>query len=234
MYLLFPQGYQAMNSNRIERIQSRLDRITRKWWFFLVVIVLQFLIPSYAAKNFTPAEIGNIVPSVLTQAFINQWEPVYPLFKVIHIVLIILIPLLKNRISRIFSIYVAITYLLFAFLQNIAITGKYGLAIVTTNVLMFILVALVWIWEAIAGKNDFTGVKIPLWRYWVVPLAFLAFWYPLNMQSMQPDFNPLLIFTSSAGLAFCLMTPVYIAILTLYYPKGNMVTLRINIPIGVI
>src|SRR4030042_2455649 len=106
MYLLFPQGYQAMNSNRIERIQSRLDRITHKWWFFLIVIVLQFLIPSYAAKNFTPAEIGNIVPAVLTQAFINQWEPVYPLFKVLPIVLIISIPMLTNRISLIFVFYV--------------------------------------------------------------------------------------------------------------------------------
>jgi hypothetical protein len=65
-------------------------------------------------------------------------------------------------------------------------------------------------------------------------LAFLAFWFPLNPESMKPDFNPSYIFTNSVGLAFCNMTPVYLAILTLYYPRINMVTLRITSLLGVI
>jgi hypothetical protein len=222
-----------LNKNKIDSIQARLERLTRKWWFYVIIIVLQFVIPSYAAKGFTPSEIGDLMSSVFPQALINGWAPLYPLFKVIPIILMVLIILIKNRVSRAFSIYVAISYILFAILQNIANTDKYGLAIITTNIFMFLLVSFSWVWESIAGKNDFILPKLPWWRYWVVPLAFLAFWYPLNPE-MQPDFNPLLLLTSSAGLAFCLMTPVYIALLTLFYPGVNMVTLRITSFIGII
>ncbi|MHC4337158.1 MAG: hypothetical protein ACYSTG_04310 [Planctomycetota bacterium] len=34
------------------------------------------------------------------------------------------------------------------------------------------------------------------------------------------------------GPAFCLMTPVYAGLLTLYYPKVNMVTLRVTSLVG--
>ena len=90
------------------------------------------------------------------------------------------------------------------------------------------------VWEALAQKNDFTPRKQPLWKYWVVPFAFLAFWYPANSNTFMPDFNPLYIFTNAAGLFFCMMTPVYLAILTLYYPRVNMATLRVTSFVGLI
>jgi len=78
--------------------------------------------------------------------------------------------------------------------------------------------------------------KAPAWKYWVFPLAFLAFWFPHSITdgSVVPDFNPTSILTSEAGLTFCMMTPVYLAILTLYYPRINMTTLRITSLVGVI
>jgi len=75
---------------------------------------------------------------------------------------------------------------------------------------------------------------LTIYRYWVALLAFLAFWYPLNPDTMKPDFNPLYFLTSSAGLTFCMMTPVYLAILTLYYPKINMATMRVTGLVGII
>jgi len=223
-----------MKDNKIETTQRKLEKITGKWWFYLVFVVVQFMILPYVAKGYDWTKGGEILGSIFSQAIIESWEPVYPLFKVIPVVLVLLIIFIKNKVTRLFSAYVAISYILFAVLQNIAITEEYGLAIVTGNLVMFLIVAASWIWEAIAKKNDLSPVKPPAWKYWVAPLAFLAFWYPLNPQTMQPDFNSLYLLTSSAGLAFCLMTPVYLTILTFYYPRVNLVTLRITSLVGAI
>jgi len=51
---------------------------------------------------------------------------------------------------------------------------------------------------------------------------------------MMPDFNPLYLLTSGAGLTFCMMTPVYLAVLTLHYPKVNMATMRVTNLVGII
>ena len=127
--------------------------------------------------------------------------------------------LFENKISGVFSLYVGITYLLFAILQGIAITDKYGFGIVTGNFILMVIVAIFWFWKVSVNRNNFTSQKLPIIRYWVVPLAFLAFWHPANLESMKPDFNLAYLFTNPAGLAFCMMTPVYLGILTLYYPK---------------
>ncbi|MHC4693384.1 MAG: hypothetical protein ACYS67_11645, partial [Planctomycetota bacterium] len=71
-----------------------------------------------------------------------------------------------------------------------------------------------------------------IWRYWVVPLAVLAFWYPSSRG--RPDFNPVLLFTNSAGLAFCLMTPVYVGLLSLYWPRVNLPAMRVTSLVGLI
>jgi len=111
--------------------------------------------------------------------------------------------------------------MLFAFLQSIAVTEKYGLGIITLNLVMFTLVASFWFWEASIQKNDFTPQKQPSWKYWVIPTAFLAFWYPCSISGVSAvqDFNPVKLLTNEAGLTFCMMTPVYLSILTLYHPR---------------
>lgn len=51
---------------------------------------------------------------------------------------------------------------------------------------------------------------------------------------MTPDFSPLHAIFGPAGMAFCLMTPVFLAILILCYPRANLVTLRVTGVFGVI
>jgi len=149
--------------------QGKLDYLTRKWWFFLLFILLQF-IPSYTSKGYDPAEAGSIPVEILSHTFVYDFPSLFPIFKIIPVILIISIIFLKNAVTRVFSVYAGITYLLFAFLQNIAITEKYGLGILTTNVIMLSLVAVFWFWEAFVQKNDFAAPKRAGWRYWVVPL----------------------------------------------------------------
>jgi len=49
-----------------------------------------------------------------------------------------------------------------------------------------------------------------------------------------PDFIPVLFFTNESGLTFCMMTPLFLALLTLFHPKVNLATLRVNGLIGII
>ncbi|MCJ7790751.1 MAG: hypothetical protein MUP69_11390, partial [Candidatus Atribacteria bacterium] len=223
-----------MMEGNLEKKQLKLESITRKWWFFLFFILIQFIIPPYASKGFEITEMGNFIGEVLSHSLVYNFPVFYPIFKVLPLILLIYIVLFRKKFTGLFSIYVGITYILFAFLQNIAFTEKYGLGIMTVNIVMFTLVALFWFWEAIIQKNDFTTPIKSSAKYWVIPLAFLAFWYPLNPETMRPDFNIFYLFTNGAGLAFCLMTPVYISLLILYYPRVNIATLRVTSLVGVI
>lgn len=170
----------------------------------------------------------------LRNAFVYSYPGIFPVFKIIPIVLIVLIAIFRNRVGRLFNIYVAFSYMLFAIGQNIAATEKYGVSICTVNLIMFPLVAGFWAWEAIVLQNDFSPAKIPVWRYWVVPLALLAFLAPGKPRAGMTDFSPVYLFTNGAGMAFCMMTPVYIGLLTLYWPKVNIATLRVTSLVGLI
>jgi len=220
-----------MKEENIEKIQRKLESITRKWWFFLIFILIQF-IPPYTSKAIPLSEIGRGTREILSNAIVFLCTPLFPIFKIIPLILVISIIIFRNRVSRLFSFYVAVSYVLFAFLQSIAYTEKYGLGILTLNLLMVLIVAIFWFWEIIAQKNDFTVQKQPLWRYWVIPFAFIAFWYPANSDTFMPDFNPIYLFTNVAGLTFCMMTPVFLAVLTMYYPRVNIATLRVTGLVG--
>ena len=215
--------------------QNKLDWITRKWWFFLIFVLLILVVPPYASKGYKfPEEWPDVTMQVLGRAIIYSHPELFPIFKIIPIILLIGIIIFRDKVACLFSIYVSTSYVLFAFGQSIAITEKYGVSICTINVVMFLIVAGFWAWEAVVLQNDYTLRKLPIWRYWVVPLALLAFWYPLNRQTGMPDFNPVYLFTNGAGLAFCTMTPLYVGVLTLYYPKVNIATLRVTSLVGFI
>jgi len=222
-----------MNAKDIENIQKKLEAAKWKWWFYLVFVLIQF-IPSYASKGFDPRKMGEVIGIILQNAVISSLETWYPLFKVIPIILVALMILRIRGITRWFNLYVGISYVLFAFLQHVAITEEYGFSIVMSNLIMLLVVAAFWFWDVLAQKNELTPVEQPTWKYWVVPVAFLAFWYPLNPNTFMPDFNPTYLFTNAAGLTFCMMTPAYLAILMLYYPKINIATLRVTGLAGII
>ena len=211
---------------------GKLERITRRWWFFGLFVLMQFTIPPYASKGYKIEDWGNVIQQALGNAIVGQHPEIYPFFKVIPIILLVCIIIFRNKVGRLFAIYAGITYALFAMGQSIAITEQYGVTICTINVVMFLIVAAFWAWEAVVPQNDYTLKKLRIWRYWVVPLAVLAFWYPASKG--RPDFNPVYLFTNGAGLAFCMMRPVYVGLLTLYWPRVNMPAMRVTNLVGFI
>jgi hypothetical protein len=214
--------------------QSKIERITRRWWFFGLFVLIQFL-PPYASKGYKfPEEWGDVIMHALRYAFVYSYPRLFPIFKIIPIILIIGIIFFRNKFARIFNIYVAFSYVLFALGQSIAVTGRYGVAICTVNVVMFLVIAAFWAWESIVLQNDFKPAGIPLFRYWVVPLLLIAFWYPLDFLTARPDFNPVHLFTNVAGVTFCMMTPVYLGLLSLYWPRVNIPAMRVTSLVGLI
>ncbi len=210
-----------------------LKLVTQKWWPFLLPLFL-FCIPPYTSSGYAPLEVGHVNAYILTHTIKNSFHSLYPVFKVIPMGLALSIFLFGNKTAKLFSLYAAISYILFAFLQSISFTEAYGLGICLAHLALSLLVAAFWSAEVKSRRNDFTPRKQPLWKYWGVVLALLALWEPANPITGMPDFNLTYLLTSGGGLAFCMMTPVYLAMLTLYYPKVNLTILRATSVIGIL
>lgn len=118
----------------------------------------------------------------------------------------ILLACFPTRMSRPFSVYASLCYVLFN-TQNIAITERYGLSAVTTNIILFSLVATAWAWEAAVGKNDFSTIHQPYWKFFIPAVALFAFWLPISPTTGEPDFKVSYFLTSGSALTFCLMPP---------------------------
>jgi len=219
---------------RIEDIQRTLEAKTRRWWFFVALIALQFLVLPFSSKGFFPEKTAEIIGYTLSHAIFFKCVPVFPVFQVIAILVFILIPILRRRMRLVLAVHAGVSYVLFAVLQNIAIAPRYGVSVVTVNVVMFLLVAATWFLEAGSARNDLSPHKRAAWQYLVIPPAVLAFWLPINWSTGLPDFRLVHFLTSGSALAFCTMTPVYVAVLIVFYPRVNFVTLRVTGAIGVI
>ena len=158
-----------MEASRLSNIQRTLETITCKWWFLAALLLIQFFTPTYAAKGFDPRGTQQLIIAVFSNAPLYAYPAVFPVFKVLTILLIAGIIFLGDRVTRIFHAYAGTIILASAWLQNMADTPEYGSAIITGNIIVFTVVALLWIWEAVVKKSDFSPQKLPLWRYWVVP-----------------------------------------------------------------
>jgi hypothetical protein len=206
---------------------TTLERLSGRWWFLLILFLL-FFIPSYSAVEIDPVEIPKLIVEILSNPLIYSFPVIYPLFKIIPIVFIVLLAMTKNRAVRAFDIYVAALSLGFASLQTTAVTGMYGLSILTGNLVVYTIVAFFWVVDAVVKENEITGDNRTLWRYWVAPFAFFSFWYPIDTATLAPDFSPLYMLSSESGLTYCMMTPVLLAIVMIFFSKLNRAAIRVT------
>ena len=79
--------------------------------------------------------MGEVIGVILQNAIISSLEIWYPLFKLIPIILVALMVLRIRGVTRWLNIYAGISYVLFAFLQHVAITEEYGFSIVISNLI---------------------------------------------------------------------------------------------------
>lgn len=213
-------------------LQERLEAATKRWWFWLIVVLIQF-VPPITTFPYDPSRTSEVIGNILGSAYAMQWVSLYPVMNLLAIIMVAGVFVFRNRWRRPFALYAGTAYMIYAFLQNVA-HFRNGYGVVSNNVVMFVLVGLVWFLEAGSLRNDFRSMRFSIWRVWTIPLAVVAFWYPLRLSTMMPDFNPMNALFGPAGMAFCLMTPAFLTILALCYPHTNVVTLRVTGVFGVI
>lgn len=215
---------------------TRAERLTRRWWFYLLVLILFFL-PSYTVLPLDSAKTPELIIEVLSKPIAYNIPSLFPFFKIITLALVFwLIFQPKELISRIFYVWAGINLLIVAVFQNISLTPTYGFAILVGNVIVMGLVGLLWISAAFkpVGNDLNFSKKLPWWRYWVILPALVAFWYPVSTTSGMPvpNFAPLGFIANEAGLTFCMMMPFYLAALTIAYPNVDLIVLRVSGFIG--
>jgi hypothetical protein len=213
--------------------QLRLDAVTKKWWLYPLLLLL-FFIPIYAARNYDPRQVVDLIGQVLSAPLIYAFPVLMPIAKIATVVVIIGVLIYGNTMRRVFNLYVAVLYLAIALFQTTAVTDTYGLVVLSGNMALVLVVALVWVWEVVAERNDFGARKRPLWRWWVALLAVVSLLAPVDANTMSPDFSLVRLLTNEAGLTFCMMTPVVLAVLTMFFPAVNLVVFRVLSFVGMI
>ena len=217
----------------VDGFQKTLEKLTKRWWFLLVLAII-FFIPSYTSTGANSQEIPNIIKAVLQNPFIVKFPIFFIISKVIIIGLIALLIFKGKRMARIFNIFAVLFYIAISLFQNMAITDNYGFVVLTGNLIIVFIVALFWIWEALALKNDFSTINMPIQKWWLILLAILAFWFPVNMNTFTPEFSLSKLFDNDSMLTFCMITPVILTVLTLFHPRINIAVLRITGYVGIL
>jgi len=212
------------------KLESITVYLTKKWWFYLLIALL-FFVPSYSAKPVNPQETSLLIVEVLKNPLIHIFETAYPILKALFIILLILLIILQDKISYFFTIYITILLFIISIFQNMGTTETYGFSVITGNIVIQMIVVIFLVLELFIKKNRFSTGARPLWKWWVAPFAVLAFWMPMGT-SGEPNFNLLYFFTNESILTYCMLTPVIIAIFTIYFPNVNIPVLRIMSYVG--
>ncbi len=219
-------------------MNDKILKLTRKWWFYLIIVILNLAIPPIATNNFKIEDAGSIINTTLRYSLsITSWEPFAIPFQIIFIAVILLLFISKVKyfIQKYFALFIGFTYLLYTIGQNIALTEKYGVSIITINIIMFLFVAYSWFVEFKEQKNKYTFGNWKIKYIWLVVLSIIAFWAPIDYSSApMVDLHLKYFITSGSALAFCLTTPLLLTIMTLNIPHINIFTYRITALIGFI
>lgn len=198
---------------------------------FIILLICTFL-PTLAAVPFAQEESTLVIRDVFMQTSVAYlW--LSPAIHVITILLLVALYRYGSRVGKVADAFFGILFLFFAFGNHIAVTENYGFVVLTGNLVPILIVGLFWMWEVYKPLNVYVFQRLPAWRYWVLPFVFLAFWSPMNAE-LRPDFNPLLLLTSSFGVMYCPTTPLIVAVLTLIYPRVNIFLLRITSFVGLL
>lgn len=214
---------------------SALDKFLLSRKFIVCIIVLQFILLPIATKGFRWENIGDLIIYTLSHALIQGMYPYAWTFQIVSLVMLMLLVLWRVTMSRWFMFYVGGCYVLYAIVQNVAVTDKSGFSMVTVNVVMMLLVALLWMREAWRGSSMLTFGNLNRRTAWLIPVALFCLWWPMDMmRGAEPDFSPIHLFAGGSAMAFCPMTPVFLVLLLLSKENIDLTLLRVTALVGFI
>ncbi|MTI94420.1 MAG: hypothetical protein FH749_02875 [Firmicutes bacterium] len=202
-----------------------------RWWF-LLLLVLVFFLPPLSQIEFTAVDTPAVIKEVLIAPYVYRFPELFVVSKLIFIGLAVGLATRPRLFWRPFATFAALLLLVVAVFQNIADTASYGLTVLTGNLLLMLIVAGLWAWEAITPGSQLAAPDMK--RQLVLPLAILAFWMPVDSVTGSQNLVLAKFLTSESLLTFCMLIPILLAVLILYYPNVNRTLLRGTAFIGIV
>lgn len=212
---------------------EKLERLTRKRWFYLLVFLIPVILPPFAGTGLGYLwELPDFIQEVSYALYDVKavYAPAMPLLHLLMLLLILALAIFRGRFGRLFAALVGLNFALTAVVQTGVLTGRYGLVILTQIFLWYLLVILLWFWEALIRKNDYSFKGGTLRPYWLIPLAVFAFWDPDQAWNLDPAF----FINGFAPTAFCMISPIYLTVILFAHPRLNLPLLRLQSFVGLI
>ncbi len=107
-------------------LDMQTTRNLSKSHFLLLIVAVSVALPPYVTKGFNFLDIPNINSFILTHSIKSVFEPLFPLFNLIALVVLFGSFLVGEKFTRVFSFFIFIAYLVRAFPQNISISDQYA------------------------------------------------------------------------------------------------------------
>ena len=198
-----------------------------------VFAALQFLPPVAGRGYDLPEEAFTVASAVLREPL---WSPksLYPLFKLGPLLATIAVLCCPPSFSRLFFTVMGLCFLSTIPHQAIGLTQEYGLVINVGCVVMFTAVAAVWLWEAAACRTSLPRPSCGPLNCLALAAALVALWYPLDPATAAPDFDPTYLWSNGAGMAFCMVTPLALAVLLTFRSLVSRRVLEVTSTAGLV
>ena len=213
-------------------IYTWLELLTRKRIFYLLLILVPIILPPLTASGLGYLfDLPNF--SFYLAGALFDYKSLYahwmPALHAAILIAFLLLLIFRQKIGRLFSIFVAANLALSIYTQTMVTTSRYGHVVLTELFIWYGLVVALWLWEAIIQKSNllFRGGMRP---WWLIPLAIVAFWDPDMPWDLSLDY----FVHGFAPVAFCMLTPIYVSVLLFSAPSVNLPLLRIHTFIGLI
>jgi hypothetical protein len=211
---------------------TRKNLTARRWFYPAVygLLVILSMLPPTTQVPYDPRNTQDVIMNILMVSIqpYRSWGWVFHVATLAVIGLAVLRPKVAGRAM---STYFGANYLLIAALQTNADTEKYGFAVQTGALIATALLGMLWLWVAWRNRLHASFKDVPSWRWILLPLALLVFWSPITVEGSKivPNLDPTLLLTSpDYGLTYCFMTPVFLFLLTLFYPRVDLFALRVT------
>ena len=207
-------------------MRNKIEYIVGKWWFYVILAIALFL-PSYSTIKYASTDTTKVIEEVLRNPLIYTYPALFTLSKLLMIEMVAGVIVFSYMYRKIFAYYIFALLMVVAIFQNSANTADYGFVFLVGNAIVTVLVALAWLREAIKPENEYTKPKDWGWKWMLVPLVLLAFWFPANSLA-QPDWSFAELFSNGAMLTYCMVTPILLFLLITAYPRVNIVTFKLT------
>ena len=91
---------------------EKLEKASRKWWFFVILLAAQSILLPIVSRNFDPQNVPRMVSITLGNAIQNHLGNLNILFQSLSLLMLVLLVVFKNKVRLLFNAYVTVSYYL--------------------------------------------------------------------------------------------------------------------------